>query len=246
MSRSLKNNFVLGAVAAAALVAAPANAAVTIGNSGSNTSLTTSGGSGGSAALDFNGFTGSPSGVIAALTAKLTLTFVNIVGNTFNFAYTLDNTSSSPVTASRVSGFGFDVDPGLTGASVVGTFNTAASGNVPNQIGPVDFCAKDGGGTNNCAGGGNGGVTLGNTGSGTFALTFASGTTAIGLDNFFVRYQSINAPGIEGGSASGQVTTPSSPVPEPAAWMLMILGFAGIGFAMRKQRHTTTARVRFV
>ena len=250
MSRFLKKTFVLGAVAGAALVAAPANAAVTITGSGAGTALTTSGTSGGSAVLDFNGFVGSPAGVIAGLTAKLTLSFVSITsnmigGNTFNFGYTLDNNASAPVTASRISRFGFDVNPDITSASSTGVYNFAdMGGNQPNNVGAVEVCFKD---TDNggCTGG-PGGLTLGQSGSGTLSLAFNSNQTAITLSNFFTRYQSLDAPGIEGGSASGQVTTPSSPVPEPAAWMMMLVGFGAIGFALRKKRYNQTARVRFV
>ena len=243
MSRALKNTFVLGAVAAAALVAAPANAAVTITGTGAGTTLTTSGASGGSAALDFNGFGGSPVTVIAGLTAKLTLSFASIVGNTFNFGYTLENTSSTPITASRISSFGFNVDPNISSASSTGTFDFATvdnSGiNIPN-VGNVEVCFKDVN-TGTCTGNG-GGLDFGQSATGTLALAFSSPQTAISLSNFYVRYLSLEGAGVIQ-SASGQVT---SPVPEPAAWMLMILGFAGIGFAMRRQRYTHTARVRFV
>ena len=247
MSRSLKNHFMAGVLAAAALVAMPANAAVTIGGSGAGTTLTTSGTSGGSAVLNFNGFVGSAAGVIAGLTSKLTLAFSSITnaGTTFNFGYTLENNASSPVTASRISRFGFDVAPNIASASSTGTYDFAdMGGNQPNGVGVVEVCFKDT--SNSGCTGGPGGITLGQTGSGTLSLTFASAQTAITLSNFFTRYQSLSYPGTEEGSASGQISTPTSPVPEPAAWMLMILGFAGIGFAMRKQRHTTTARVRFV
>jgi hypothetical protein len=43
----------------------------------------------------------------------------------------------------------------------------------------------------------------------------------------------------------GGVASPTAPVPEPAAWMMMILGFGGIGLAMRKRNATSQARVRF-
>ena len=250
MSRSFKNQFAICAIAVAVVAANPANAAVTIGGSGAGTTLTTSGTSGGSSVVAFNGFVGSPAGVIAGLTAKLTLSFVSITsnmigGNTFNFGYTLDNNASASVTASRISRFGFDVNPDVTSASSTGVYDFAdMGGNQPNNVGTVEVCFKD---TSNagCTGG-PGGLTLGQSGSGTLSLAFNSNQTAITLSNFFTRYQSLDARGIEGGSASGQVTTPSSPVPEPAAWMLMLVGFGAIGFAMRKKRYTQTARVRFV
>lgn len=242
------NLFVLGAVAAS-LLTTPASATVTLGGSGAGTTLTTSGASGGSGVFNFNGFVGSSAGVIAGLTAKLTLAFNSITnsGTTFNFGYTLDNTATSPVTASRISRFGFDVAPDVTSASSTGTYDFAAlGGNQPNGIGVVEVCFRDLN-NGNCTGG-PGGLLLGQSGSGTLALTFATAQTAITLSNFFTRYQSLDYGDVTGGSASGQVTDPSSPVPEPAAWMLMLLGFGGIGLAMRKNRSTitTTARVRFV
>jgi hypothetical protein len=39
-------------------------------------------------------------------------------------------------------------------------------------------------------------------------------------------------------------STPTGAVPEPATWALMILGFAGIGFAMRRNK-TQTVAVRY-
>ncbi|WP_228242415.1 FxDxF family PEP-CTERM protein [Porphyrobacter sp. GA68] len=46
-------------------------------------------------------------------------------------------------------------------------------------------------------------------------------------------------------SYGGNLTfTPQAPIPEPATWMMMILGFAAVGFAMRK-RKAPEARVRY-
>jgi hypothetical protein len=36
-----------------------------------------------------------------------------------------------------------------------------------------------------------------------------------------------------------------APVPEPMTWAMMILGFAVVGFAMRRRREDQTARVRY-
>jgi hypothetical protein len=47
--------------------------------------------------------------------------------------------------------------------------------------------------------------------------------------------------GVETGSTTynvGEVAVPTSPVPEPAAWVMMLLGFFGLGFAMRTARKT--------
>jgi len=34
-----------------------------------------------------------------------------------------------------------------------------------------------------------------------------------------------------------------NPVPEPATWAMMLLGFAGIGFAVRKQRKPSLTQI---
>ena len=47
------------------------------------------------------------------------------------------------------------------------------------------------------------------------------------------------------GAFSGNLTfTPTAPVPEPATWALMLLGFGAIGFAMRRRRKDAV-RVRY-
>ena len=49
-----------------------------------------------------------------------------------------------------------------------------------------------------------------------------------------------NAPA-NGGVVTGNVTF--QPVPEPATWALMLVGFAGIGMAMRRRRQPSLAQV---
>ncbi|WP_411290229.1 PEP-CTERM sorting domain-containing protein [Sphingorhabdus sp.] len=63
---------------------------------------------------------------------------------------------------------------------------------------------------------------------------FNAGTT--GLDTFTLNY---------GASSNVRLyKTGVGAVPEPAAWMLMLIGMAGVGFTMRRKRDTTL-RVRF-
>ena len=53
--------------------------------------------------------------------------------------------------------------------------------------------------------------------------------------------------GITGGNASYRGTlsfAQAAAVPEPAAWMLMLIGMAGVGFSMRR-KDKTTLRVRY-
>ena len=51
-----------------------------------------------------------------------------------------------------------------------------------------------------------------------------------------------NAPA-NGGVVTGNLTFQVAPVPEPATWGMMLLGFAGIGMAMRSRRRPALAQV---
>ncbi len=215
-----------GAIAVAASLAASSAAhAVTI--------LTwTNGNVGVTKTLDFNGFEDS---VIAGLSAEIDykLTAINNGGKSWVFNYQIDNTSTAPTTASRISGFGFNVDPNVSSVSATGVLNhTATNGNVP-MIGTREVCITG----NNCAGGGGSGVTFGNTGLGTFTLNFSSAKTSLSLSDFYVRYQAVNAPGFSNGSAVGTVVDKvKGGVPEPATWAMMMVGFFAIGSALRSSR----------
>jgi hypothetical protein len=167
-------------------------------------------------------------------TLSLTLTGLDTTSGLFTFSYNVTNTSSAPITASRVSGFGFNSTPdaSATGHSVTGAFDTVSlNGNVP-QLGNFDICVSN----VNCAGGASGGPTLGNSGTGTLVLNFADGTSSITLDDFYVRYQSIFGAGLDDDESGVGVV-----VPEAATWMMMLTGFGAIGYATRRRRRTTVS-----
>lgn len=203
-------------LATAAFAAQPAAAVVTFDSAGDT-----------SGTINFNGIVNGA--VQPGLTSSLSLTLNSIVNGVFTFGYSLTNTSSAPITASRVSGFGFNSTPNAqaTGNSVTGTFsNVTLNGNVP-QLGQFDICVSN----VNCAGGASGGVLFGQTGTGTLTLNFGAGTTSITLDDFYVRYQSIvGATGGDSGSGS-----PIPPIPEPATWMMIVGGFGALGSIMRRR-----------
>lgn len=183
--------------------------------------------------VDFNGF--SDGDVIDGLTANIDykLTSVTNGGTTWKFSYNVENTSHSPVWASRISGFGFNVDPNISSSSATGQFTHTDKGNVPDGLGYREVCITNWNG--NCAGGGGGGVTIGNVGVGTFTLNFSSAKTGVSLSDAYVRYQSIYGDGEWGGSAVG---TPGAGggVPEPATWAMMLIGFFAIGSTLRSRR----------
>jgi hypothetical protein len=128
----------------------------------------------------------------------------------------------------RVSVLGFAVDPNATNASVNGVFNTVAFNQI-NANGGIDteICFKDGQ-ANNCNGGTNGGVQLGQKGHFTISFELASPSDRFTLSNFGIRYQSIASRfyGLQDGSGTGI----GEPVPEPLTILGtgMALGFGGL------------------
>lgn len=215
------------AALALAFTATPALAdAITFDNSDVGTTYT----------LNYDGF--SDSTTIAGLTAQTSFTLTGISGSTYTFSYAVSNTSGAPITGSRVSGFAFDTNPDITSAASTGAFAyTTVGGTYPNGIGSVDVCFKDAS-TGACAGGGSGGLTIGESGTGTFTLTFAQPVSEVTLSDFYVRYQSISGAGnITSATGSGtqtSTTTGGNQVPEPG--MLGLLGGALIATALLRRR----------
>ena len=201
-----------------------------------------------SATINFDGFVDGGAS-LAGLSSQLTLTVKSIINGVYTFDYALSNTgSTSDSISSRVSSFAFNTDPNIVGASSTGTYSfTQLNGNYPNGIGQVDVCFK-GADTGNCAGGGSGGVIDGQSGTGTLALDFGGAIGGLTLDNFFVRYQSID--GIAGvtsasGRQTGSTTSSSSggnEVPEPG--MFLMFAMAALWIFMAKRRKPSFSNLR--
>jgi hypothetical protein len=199
---------------------------------------------GSSFTFSFDGFYNSTT--IQGLTAGLSLS--NFAFNTttlggqnvtrITFDYALSNTSSSPTLTSRVSNLAFDTSPNIVDTAqntVTGLFNTLQLGkNQPNGIGKVEFCFT----AANCPGGGSGGVTQGNSGSGSASLFFAGWVSSLTIDGLFVRYQDVScAAGVAcSTSASGQVVGVPEPGPLSLAAVLALGGFASAWLARRRGR----------
>jgi hypothetical protein len=72
------------------------------------------------------------------------------------------------------------------------------------------------------------------------SLTLNTGTLMAGVTYRFL--YTFNA-GSGGGTVSGNASFLQSAVPEPATWALMLIGFGGIGVAMRRRRKPILAQV---
>lgn len=215
------------ALGAMALTATPASAdAITLDGGDVGQSYT----------LNFNGF--SDGNIIAGLSALATFTLQAVTGNSYTFGYSVTNTTTDPVN-SRMSGFAFNTDPNITSASSTGAFSfNTVGGTYPNGIGSVDVCFKDAS-TGSCAGGGSGGLTDGQTGTGSFTLNFAQPLTSLTLSDFFNRYQSITGAGkVSSATGAGTLTGTSggTSVPEPGMLGLFGAALIGVGLMRRRQR----------
>ena len=155
----------------------------------------------------------------SGLTSQLLLTLTGGTGNSFDFTYVLTKSG-----AANLVGFGFDTNPDLASvANVTGPLAFFANTTFPGS-GNIEACFS--GGSNCSAANGqaasfSGGFTLNLTGSAPFTL-----------DDFVVRYASIAA--LNNQSGEGHPFAP--PVPEPSTWAMMLVGFGGIGVAMRRRR----------
>jgi hypothetical protein len=188
-------------------VVTPSASALSI--NGNNVENITSGDIGQSFAISFGGNisgkdrAGLSSEAILKLSGFETVTKVingiNKQVTEVKFDILLGNTSDKTIVSSRTSGFGFDVSQTLLGATITGidskTSPLFTKANLDSKLfegknDNVDLCFSDN--TNNCRGGASGGVTTGNKGSFSTSFYLDSSVKKINLNNFGVRYQSID------------------------------------------------------
>ncbi len=264
---------VLASAGVYSVAAAPSAAAFTFLNSGSSVGITNDDlNKTFTVNFDGNVATQNVSGLTSEATFKF-LGFTTIAGTNRSstkteaaFEITLSNTTSSPL-LSRTSALGFDVwnfdgtslgsglalqgignSSGSGDTRSIGLFVNDTSGSFPNQFGDVDVCFTNG---NTCQGGTSGGVdnnpSTSNPQTGTFTATlaFSGSVSQFALNNFGVRYQSIDGNGFNGASGTGKGTAvnPSAPkppgprqIPEPGtASALLLMGVGMLYKSRRKQ-----------
>lgn len=183
---------------------------------------------GDSVTIFFNGhpFNGP---VIPGLAADLTLVFQGLSGNNYLFDYIVSNTSGPPIDSAFVTIFGFaDITPDRNAASsVTGIYTNIGGAEFPGNRG-FEFCVKQGMGAH-CFGS-EGGPGVGQSGSGTLTIGFESSNAQITMSGLAVRWQGIEPQTAVIGSPVRAV------VPEPASWATMLMGFAAVGFVVRRRR----------
>jgi hypothetical protein len=181
--------------------------------------------------FDTNGSTLSCNGVVNC--TQLTPTSVSFNG----------------ITLSYVAGTGFNIQP--TSFVNLGAIDATGSGSfdVTGLLLSISIDQTVPGGTGTLPGGDLMGIITGNQSGAT--ITWLSGGVTINGYNYTVSNNPLSLvspssciPGIVPAvcgvtSIQGQV----SGVPEPATWGLMLLGFAGVGLAMRRRRSPMLAQI---
>lgn len=192
--------------------------------------------------IDFNGLSelGGSEVLVDGLTSSMTYLLQSITHdggdntNDWLLQISVSNTSTAPTT-STLTAVGFDMGgyDSIISASADGVYfsEVDTNGQFPMGVGRLDVCVT--GFNGQCAGGG-GGLTAGETETFYLMLTMSDAITSFTMSDFAVRYQAIySGEDFQGASGIGLVTT----IPEPATWLMMIIGFGIVSASTRRTRH---------
>lgn len=194
--------------------------------------------------------TGSANIFTNDLNSEALFTVNSFSGNSASFTIKLTNNSGGDITASRLTVFGFDVEP-ISGSYTGASSPEALVVNGPNASLPqsgflgfstVDSCFKQGGNVQNCNNG-NGGVPQAplpvgnNMRTFTTTLAFTGNPASFDLKNFYFRYQGIDGSiGNTSFTDASAVGTPGE-VPTPA----LLPGLLGMGIAAFRKKQGEAA-----
>ena len=194
--------------------------------------------------IDFNGLSelGGGEVLVDGLTASMTYLLQSVTHdggdntNDWLLQISVTNTSTAPTT-SNVTAVGFDMGgyESIISASADGVYFTEVDpdGHFPMGLGNLDVCVT--GFNGQCSGNG-GGLAEGESETFYLMLTMSDAIESFTMSDFAVRYQAIySGEDFNGASGIGLVTT----VPEPATWLMMIIGFGIVSASTRRTRYKT-------